>query len=263
MEINVAANSPWGIVAMKSELSRFYNWQGKVDMGYRISQEALRIAEESGDIYSKTYAYCFHGRSCFYRGHFQEARDSLLKGTDFCGKIDFLKVSEEAHRDLGFVYSEIGKYQKSKEHYSKAISIGELAGTAPSEIKFCKTAIANAKVMNNERDIDLELLYGYAAENKSKLYEGWMLRNIAEILFHLGGQHLDDVAGWIEKANEADKRNGLIWHLGRDYALFAEFFKLRGDQPKAKKNLDMAINIFKECGADGWAEKYEKAMAEI
>ena len=137
-------------------------------MGYRISQEALRIAEESGDIYSKTWAYCYHGRSCFYRGHFREARNCLSKGTDFSEKIDILKVSEEAHRVLGFVYSEIGKYQKSKAHYSKSISIGELAGTAPSGIKFCKKAIANAKVMNNERDIDLELLHGYAAENKSK-----------------------------------------------------------------------------------------------
>jgi tetratricopeptide (TPR) repeat protein len=248
---------------MKSELSRLYNWQGRVDMGYQISQEALRIAEESGDIYSKTWAYCFHGRSCFYRGHFREARDFLSKGADFCGKINFLKVSEQTHRVLGFVYSEIGKYQISKAHYSKAISIGELAGTAPSEIKFCKTAIANAKVMNTERDIDLELLYGYATENKLKLYEGWMLRNIAEILLNLDGQHLDDAAGWIEKANEADKRNGLIWHLGKDYALFAELLKQRGDQPKAKKMLNMAINIFKECGADGWAEKYEKAMAEL
>jgi len=33
------------------------------------------------------------------------------------------------------------------------------------------------------------------------------------------------------------------------YALFAELFKRRGDQSKAKENLDKAINIFKECGA--------------
>ena len=33
------------------------------------------------------------------------------------------------------------------------------------------------------------------------------------------------------------------------YALFAELFKRRGDQSKAKKNLDKIINIFKDCGA--------------
>jgi predicted ATPase/class 3 adenylate cyclase len=263
LEINVAANSLWGVVAMKSELSRFYNWQGRVDMGYQISQEALRIAEESGDIYSKAWAYSYHGRSCLFIGLFEEARDCLLKGADFSEKIDFLKVSEETHRDLGFVYSEMGKFQKSKEHYSKSISFGEIAGTGSSEIKFCKTAIASAKVMNNERDIDLELLYGHAAENKSKHYEGWLLRNIGEILLNFYGQHLDDVENWIEKAKDADKRNGMMWHLGRDYALFAELFKRRGDQPKAKKILAKAINIFKECGADGWVEKYEKDLAEL
>jgi hypothetical protein len=31
---------------------------------------------------------------------------------------------------------------------------------------------------------------------------------------------------------------------------------------KVKENLDKAINIFKECGADGWVEKYEKDLAE-
>ena len=263
LDINVAANSLWGVVAMKSELSRIYNWQGRVDMGYQTSQEALRIAEESGDIYSKAWAYTYHGRSCCFKGLFEEALDCLLKGADFSERIDFLKISEFAHRGLGFGYSEMGKYRKSKDHYSKTISFGERAGTGSSVIKFCKTAIASAKVMNTEKDIDLELLYGYATENKSKHYEGWMLRNIGEILLNIDGQHLDDVEDWIEKAHEADKRNGMMWHLGRDYALYAELFKRRGDQSKAKEYLNMAIEILKECGADGWVEKYEKELAAL
>ena len=112
-------------------------------------------------------------------------------------------------------------------------------------------------------DIDLELLYAYATENKSKHYEGWLLRNIGEILLNIDDQHLDDAEDWIEKAHEADKRNGMMWHLGRDYALYAELFKRRGDQSKAKEKLNMAIEILKECGADGWVEKYEKELAEL
>ena len=69
---------------------------------------------------------------------------------------------------------------------------------------------------------------------------------------------------WIKKAIEADNRNGMIWwHLGRDYALYAELFKRKRDQSKAKENLNKAIDIFKECGADGWVEKYEKDLAEL
>jgi hypothetical protein len=54
-----------------------------------------------------------------------------------------------------------------------------------------------------------------------------------------------------------------MWHLGMDYALYAEFFKRKGDQSKAKQNLNTAIKILKECGADGWVEKYKKELTEI
>ena len=54
-----------------------------------------------------------------------------------------------------------------------------------------------------------------------------------------------------------------MWELGRDYALYAEFFRRKGDQSKAKENLNKAIEILTECGADGWVEKYEKDLAAL
>jgi len=35
----------------------------------------------------------------------------------------------------------------------------------------------------------------------------------------------------------------------------------KDNRSKARENLDKAIEIFKECGADGWVEKYEKDLA--
>ena len=52
-----------------------------------------------------------------------------------------------------------------------------------------------------------------------------------------------------------------MFNLGKDYALYAELFKRKGDRLKAQENLGKAIEIFKECGADGWVEKYEKELA--
>ncbi len=259
----MAANSLWGVVALKSELCGCYNLQGRIELGYQTSYETLRIAEESGDIYSKAWAYSLHGQSCCFKGLFEEALDCLLKGADFSERIDFLKISQFAHRDLGFAYSEVGEYQKSKDHYSKSIFFGEHSGEGHSVIKFYKTAIARAKVMNNEKDIDLKSLYGYAAENKSKQYEGWIQRNIGEILLNFDDQQLSNAKDWAEKAIEADKKIGMMWHLAMDYALYAEMFKRKGDLSKAKENLSKAIKIFKECGADGWVEKYEKELASF
>ena len=63
------------------------------------------------------------------------------------------------------------------------------------------------------------------------------------------------------KAIEADNNYGMTFHLGWDYALYAELFKRKGDQSKAKENLNKAIEILKECGADRWQEKAEKELA--
>jgi hypothetical protein len=54
-----------------------------------------------------------------------------------------------------------------------------------------------------------------------------------------------------------------MWNLALDYAVYAELFKRKGDQSKAKENLNKAIEIFKECGADGWVERYEKELVSL
>ena len=65
----------------------------------------------------------------------------------------------------------------------------------------------------------------------------------------------------IIKAIEADKRNGMKWNVARDYVTYAEICKQEGEKEKAVKNLSKAIDIFEECGADVWVEKYEKELA--
>jgi class 3 adenylate cyclase/tetratricopeptide (TPR) repeat protein len=61
LEINVAANSLWGISAMKTFLSQLSLNNGKIHIGCQLSEEGLRLAEESGDIYSKSMAHINHG----------------------------------------------------------------------------------------------------------------------------------------------------------------------------------------------------------
>jgi hypothetical protein len=52
-------------------------------------------------------------------------------------------------------------------------------------------------------------------------------------------------------------------HLGKDYALYAELFKRKGDTSKAEEHLNQAIEIFIECGADGWVDKAEQALKAL
>jgi hypothetical protein len=55
----------------------------------------------------------------------------------------------------------------------------------------------------------------------------------------------------------------MMLHLGKNYALYAYLLNRKGDRSKAREKLGKAIEILKECGADGWVDKYEKELAEL
>ena len=76
-------------------------------------------------------------------------------------------------------------------------------------------------------------------------------------------QFVANAEEWLEKAIEADERNGMRWSLASDYALYAELFRRKGEKAKGKEKLGKAIEIFKECGADGWVKRYEEELASL
>ena len=263
LEINMAAKSLWGISAMKTFLSWLSLNNGKILIGYQLSDEGLRLAEESGDIYSRSIALINHGYALLCKGSFIEAEEHLLKGNELCDKINFSIWNVFAHTQLAETYFQIREYAKSKAHYGKAISSLKQTGFGHSRANFGRLGIAKAKVMSNEKDIDLESLYGYVEQNNLKEFDGQIPRYIAEILLNIDDQHLVEAENWAEKAIDSDKQNGMKFRLGQDYVTYAEVFKRLGDQSKAKKNIAQAIKIFKECGAVGWVKTYEEELAEL
>ena len=124
-------------------------------------------------------------------------------------------------------------------------------------------SIAKVKVKTNKKGFKLDNLFRYEYQNRVKLFDGYTARCIAEVFLNLDYKHLDKTKDWIEKAIEADRRDSMMFHLGLDYALYSDLFKKKDDLPKAKEKLSKAIEIFTECGADGWVVKYEKELASL
>jgi len=264
LDINIAAKNLWGISAMMSNLAwSSYYYAGKIDLGFQATLEAARIAEESGDIYSKAIAYTLHGVSCCGKGLLEEAEKHLLMGVEFCERINYHSWNAYARFNLGEVYFELGDFHSSKEHYEKGSWVFEHNRMLPSWANLTKVGLARSKVMNKEKDVNLESLYVHSRNNKVKAAEGWIQRYIGEILLNIDDQHISEAEQWIQKAIEADQRNRMMFHLGKDYALYAEFFKRKGDRPKAQEILGKTIEIFKECGADGWVTKAEKELTTL
>ncbi|MDY6791566.1 MAG: AAA family ATPase [Thermodesulfobacteriota bacterium] len=255
---------PWREAALKNLLSFlvYYN-QGRIDLAHETNRQALRIADESGDIYSKTFAYCCQGVSCFDRGSFQQALEFLSLGREFSKKLGQYWWEPGSNHFLGEVYFETGQYQKAKDHYHKAVTLFDQYGNWPSANILSKIGLVRAQILNSEKDFKIETLYRYISAAKTKVYKGEIRRYMGEILLNIDDHHISEAEDWIKKAIEANSRNGMRWHLAKSRVLYAEFFKRKGDTSKAGKQLSAAIKIFKECGADGWVEKYEKELASL
>jgi predicted ATPase len=264
LNINLAAKNLWGIAVMKSNLACFgYHYPGKMNRGFQITDEAVQIAEESGDSLSKGISYVSHGMSCFGKGFLDEAEKHFLKGINFSERINLHSWNAIARIFLGRIYFETEDFPGSIEHYQKGSWILDHNRLWPSMANVGKVGLVRSKVLNKEKDVDLESLYVHSRNNKVKAFEGWIQRYIGEILLNIDDQHISEAEHWIQKAIGTDQRNRMMFQMGKDYALYTGLFKRKGDRLKARENLGKAIEILKECGADGWVEKYEKELASV
>jgi predicted ATPase/class 3 adenylate cyclase len=264
LEINLAANVHWGIAAMKTHLATLvYLPQGKIDLAYETSKEILQIADESNDIYSKAHANWAFGWSCFYKGYFEEAKKHLVKTIDFAERLGILTTALTTDFYLGHTYIAMGKYKTAQKQFERAIALLHIANLWPSFVNLAKVAIVQAKVMNNEKNVNLDDIFKCHEDNRFMAQKGFIQSCIGEILLNTDDKYLPEAEGWINKAIESHKKYSMMWYFAKDLALYAELFKRKTDLPKARENLGKAIEIFKECDADGWVEKYEKELAVI
>jgi hypothetical protein len=123
--------------------------------------------------------------------------------------------------------------------------------------------IARCEVLLGERDLNLEALRVVPEKNRFKLIEGFNSRILGGILLNLGGSEIAESEQWMQKAIEADARNGRRFDLGLDHALYGEFFKHKRNRVRAQEEYGKAIEILLECGADGFVTKCERELAAI
>jgi len=260
--IMVRTNNLWGVSRAQSFLSLFnYFMNGRIGSAHLLSSEALWYAEESGDTYSKAIAYTAYGGSCFGKGFFEEATDRLSKAIDLCERLDFFIFEAFARWLLGEIYFEIGHYGASKDHFGKAVLLMERTGSIPSFLGACRTGLAMAKVMNNEKESDLDSLFAKIDTKGFRVFKGLRLRYLARLLLNVDDGSLSKAEEWIDKALAWHEHQHMAWWLGRTRLMNAELFTRRGDLPKAKEQLLKAIDIFKDCGADEWVTKTKEKLS--
>ncbi len=261
--LSTAANDLGPAIFSKSYIvSWFYSWQGKIDLAHKESSECLRVAEESGDIYYKTPAYISRGALSYVRGEFDKAESYLLQALAFSEKSGHYTNWMTACQHIFELFITRAEYKEAQNYFERMISILQPTKYRPSEIGLYKVGLARARALNSDQEIDLNEVLQYYGDIRSKAMKHRCSRYICEILLNID-RYMNKAEDWINKAIETDKSNGFMFFLGQDYALYAELFKRKGELSKAKENLNRAIEIFKECGADGWVKKYEEELASL
>ncbi len=261
LNLSELADNTLGILFSKASITQVCYMQGNISLACKVGEEASHLAEGSGDVLSKGWAQTQYGSALYYKGEFDKAEEYLLEGVTYSQKVSQSASEFLAAWTLGNLHFDTGAYGKVQDYYINAIKSLERAKLFPSWANALKTYLARARVRTKELDADLHGLFEYFENNKLKFCEGLMARNIGDILLQVDDEHMVDSEVWIRKAIEADKRNGTRWYLATDHALYADWFKKKGDLSSAKEQLTRAVENFRECGADGWVEKYEKELA--
>jgi len=264
LEINTMANILWGISAHKSCIARtVYLFQGNVNVGYPMSLDGLQTAEESGDAYSKAEAHFSMAFACLEKRQLVQAKKHLLEGCGLCERFQFVALHSGYEWCLGEIHFLTEQYDESKKHYANAIRILNLNSLYPSVTRVCELAMARTMVLNHEKVTNLDVLLTYIDKNRVKFHEGKLRRHLAEILLNLDEPKIHEAESWIHEAIASDRRNGLLFDLAKDLIVCGELDQRKGDLLKAKEMVGEAINILRDCGADGWVEKYEKELAKL
>jgi class 3 adenylate cyclase/tetratricopeptide (TPR) repeat protein len=264
LNFHLKANNLSWVAVLKSLISYLvYYFKGDIDQAYQLSQEAVHTSEETGDIHSKLFAYSCYGACLYAKGTLNEAKIALLQGLEFSEKAKQLWWRIGCNLYLGDVYYYLGNYQKSQNYTIAAVNRLEKEKMYPSFLNLSKIYLVRAQVASNNVNIDLESLRSYASQSKFEFLNGWTKKSIAEILLFTGNEHLLEAEEWIVQSIKTDKKNGMMYQLGQDYAIYGEILKRIGESAKAAEKLRNAIDILVECGADGWVEKYEQELLKL
>jgi hypothetical protein len=157
----------------------------------------------------------------------------------------------------------MGIFSKSKESLQNEITVFTENDLNPSLVNFGKVALMRTKVMNKEKDIDWDFLDLSVSNNKLKSFETLLFKYLGDIFLHVDDVHVSEAEHWYRKAIETGEKDGMIHDVGMTYASYSELFRREGARSKAREQLGKAIEILKECGADGWVEKYEKELGAL
>jgi class 3 adenylate cyclase/tetratricopeptide (TPR) repeat protein len=258
-----AEREHFGLVGIASVMSRGHLAWSLAELGQFAdavarAEEAIRVAEAAGDLYSRAHAHLGLGGTLLRQGRFGEAMGVLERGLALTEDVPVLRPPTAA--DLAVVYALSGRAARARELAEGAVRslrrmarVGRLSliTTHLGEVHLLAGRLEEAAAAGQQA---LEL----AREHRERGNEVYALRLLGVVA---GERTPPDVAGGqasytaaIRIAEELDMRPLLArCHLG-----LGRLARVGGDAPGTAKHLETATALFREMNMTFWLERLER-----
>jgi tetratricopeptide (TPR) repeat protein len=266
LELSHQANNIPGISFVNAMTGSFaLAFQGKISSANMHTTAAIRTSESCIDAHIKAVAHSTHGTVCFFKGDLAEAIRLFSEAIDLTSKSnnDLWKWWSEFWMAHTFYHS--GEYKEARHYFRETIMTfkdrKDISVPVPWE-SFHKLCLEMARVASCKAAVDFCPSF-YRSKKVSPFIEGIYIATIARTLIMCGKDRWAEAESLLNDAIAADERIGTRWSLAQDHAALSELHHKKDDLASAKHHLSRAIEIMQECGADGWVQRYQKALSAI
>ena len=264
MELSEMGKHLRGLSAAKAAMTAYAClFTGRVEDACNLSKDALHAAEDCADAHTKGIAYGAHGAACFFKGDFDKAQRYLSESVDFCLKANHLALMGWVELWLAHIHYYSQRYTMAILFYKRAVATWTNTNQLQQWLPYLKISLERAIILDGgypAAEFDPII---YQQKNKNKMAAGIIDATIADILINIDHAYIPKAESLVQSAIAADQHNNTRWCLGQDYAVYAEVCRARGDLLGVTDNISKAVDIFRQCGADGWVDFYENRLATL
>jgi tetratricopeptide (TPR) repeat protein len=237
-----------------------YMQQGKCDKGLEYYEKSLEIEQKIND--PKGLAMTYTGFSLFnwYQGYYDkvinlEGRSLIIKE-----KIGYLRGISTSNTNIGFCYGRLGEYEVSQKYFKNSIAICRKIGY---QTGFAYIWWGLAEVYYGKGELESALDYTNQAFELSKKIGNREIIAEAYLLFGMiyGKQRKwDESIKNFEESHKIFKEINMKHELGNSYYEAGLMWKDKGENKKAKEQLNKALDIFEKLKLEKHLEKVKVTL---
>jgi adenylate cyclase len=213
------------------------------------AQQAVSLAEASGDIKGQAESYFLCGIAARYLGDQEQARHLLKQAHSLSRTAGLRMVEASSLRNLGILNVNLCNYDEAKTYYEQSLAVSRAVGDRRGESKTLNNLGA---LLGEQGDVSGENAYYEQArviahEIGDRRNEGILLGNLGEVCAKQGD--LSSARRYFEQcrdtSQEVGDRDMVSWVL----VSLGDLEALMGDLAQARGSLEQALRLAREIGS--------------